>query len=149
VLTGVKQLCSLQNMAESARFRPPKSAVEEEVCVESATPKSTHYKNKWAAAILELWQKERTVKVVMIEPGGLFKDYELYKVQPLDVHVVDMDALSANYWLTKFIQEVAKPSKERYPPKTIYQIVCGIRRFLAEKNSGTDCFNPLDPSDKR
>ena len=26
-----------------------------------------------------------------------------------------MDALSLNYWLTKFIQDVAKPSKERYP----------------------------------
>ena len=26
-----------------------------------------------------------------------------------------MDALNLNYWLTKFIQDVAKQSKERYP----------------------------------
>ena len=45
-----------------------------------------------------------------------------------------MDALGLTYWLTKFIQEVAKPSKERYPAKTLYQIVCGkIRRFIKEE----------------
>lgn len=135
-------------MAEASRFRAPKSAEEEELCVENATPKSTQYKNKWAAAIFQLWQRERCLKIPTLEPGGIFKDYELYKVQPLDVSIVDMDVLSANYWLTKFVQEVAKPSKERYPPKTLYQIVCGIRRFLAEKRLD-NCFNPLDPSDKR
>ena len=42
-----------------------------------------------------------------------------------------MDTLSLNYWLTKFIQDVAKPLKERYPAKTLHQIVCGkIRRFI-------------------
>ena len=46
------------------------------------------------------------------------------------VSLVKMDTLS-HYWLTKFIQEVAKPLKERYPDKTLHQIVCGkIRRFI-------------------
>ena len=58
-----------------------------------------------------------------------------------------MDALSVNYWLTKFVEEVAKPSKERYPPKTLYQIVCGLRRLMEENNEKLD-FNPLDASDK-
>ena len=50
------------------------------------------------------------------------------------VSLVQIDASSLNYWLTKFIQEVAKPSKERYQAKTLYQIVCGkIRRFIEEK----------------
>ena len=48
-----------------------------------------------------------------------------------------MDTLSLlNYWLTTIIQEFAKPSKERYPAKTLHQIVCG------------KVFNPLDASDK-
>lgn len=59
-----------------------------------------------------------------------------------------MDALSVNYWKTKFVQEVAKPSKERDPPKTLYQIVSGLRRFMEEKNEKMD-FNPVDASDKR
>ena len=33
----------------------------------------------------------------------------------MEVSLVQMDALSLNYWLTKFIQDVAKLSKERYP----------------------------------
>ena len=46
------------------------------------------------------------------------------------------------------MQEVAKPSKERYPPRTLYGIVAGIRRFLAEKKPGED-INPLSTFDKR
>ena len=59
-----------------------------------------------------------------------------------------MSVLSINYWLTKFIQEVARPSKERYPPKTLYCIIAGIRRFLAEQKLCED-INPLNTSDKR
>ena len=44
--------------------------------------------------------------------------------------LVEMDALSLNYWMVKFGQEAAKPSKERYPPKTLYQIVFGMRRYV-------------------
>ena len=47
------------------------------------------------------------------------------------VSLVQMDTFSLNYLLTKFIQEVAKPLKERYPAKTLHQIVCEkIRRFI-------------------
>ena len=53
-----------------------------------------------------------------------------------------------NSWLTKFVQEVAKPSKERYSPRTLYGIVAGIRRFLAEEKPGADV-NPMSTSDKR
>ena len=60
-----------------------------------------------------------------------------------------MDGLSVNYWLTTFVQEVAKPSKERYPPKTLlYKIVCGLRRYMEENNAKLD-FNPLEALDKR
>lgn len=33
-------------------------------------------------------------------------------------------------------------SEERHPPKTVYGIICSIRRYLEEKN-GADAFNPL------
>ena len=137
----------LSKMAEY-RFRQPKSVEDEERCVLNAIPKSTRYKNKWAARIFEEWGKARFPKVATLEPGGLFKEYDLHKVQSLEIPLLQMDALSVNYWLTKFVQEVAKPSKERYPPKTIYQIVCGLRRFMEENNEKLD-FNPLDASDKR
>ena len=56
--------------------------------------------------------------------------------------------MSVNYWLTKVVQEVTKPSKECYPPRTLYSIAAGIRHVLAEKKPGED-INPLSTSDKR
>ena len=40
--------------------------------------------------------------------------------------------------LTVSIQEVAKPSKERYSPKTLHSIIAGIRRSLAEQKPSED-----------
>ena len=50
------------------------------MCVLNAFPKSTRYKNKWAARIFEEWGKARFPKVATLEPGGLFKEYDLHKV---------------------------------------------------------------------
>ena len=69
-------------------------------------------------------------------------------MESLDTPLVEMFVLSIYYWLTKFVQEVAKPSKERYPPKTLYGIISGIRRFLAEQKPSED-ITPLNTSDKR
>lgn len=48
----------------------------------------------------------------------------------------------------KFAMEVAKDSEERYPPRTVYGIVCGVKRHLGDKN-GNKALNPLDAHDKR
>ena len=80
--------------------------------------------------------------------GGLFKDYELHKVNPVSCELEDMDAISLNYWLAKFVMEVVKDSGERYPPRTVYGIVCGLKRHLGNKY-GDEALNPLDTHDKR
>ena len=56
-----------------------------------------------------------------------------------------MDADTLNYWLSKFVQEVANSKGERYPARTVYGIVCGLRRHLTEAVG----LNPLDAGDKR
>ena len=122
-----------------SRFRDAKTAEEEVNLVRNAVHKSTQYKNKWAYGIFEEWQLSRSQ--VYLKPT-------IHEVQSLDTPLVKMSVLSINYWLTKFIQEVAKPSKERYPPKTLYGIIAGIRRFLAEQKPSEDV-NPLNTSDKR
>ena len=129
-------------------FWEAKTAEEEVILVQNALPKSTQYKNKWAYGIFEEWQRQRLVKVPIVKVVGLFKNYDFHQVESLETPLVETSALSVNYWLTKFVQEVAKPSKERYPPRTLYGIVAGIRRFLAEKKPGED-INPLSTSDKK
>ena len=52
--------------------------------VESAVPKSTHYKIKWTFRIFEQRQKQRVIKIPTVEVSGLFKDYDFHLVQSLD-----------------------------------------------------------------
>ena len=65
----------------------------------------------------------------VLDKGGLFNGYDLHKVPQLSTSVKEVDAVTLNYWLSKFVMEVAKKSQERYPPKTVYGIVCGNRRY--------------------
>ena len=66
------------------------------------------------------------MKVPILDPGGLFKDYELHKVIPVSWEIEDMDAISLDYWLTKFLMEVAKDSGKRYATRT-------VKRHLGDK----------------
>ena len=74
--------------ALSVRFREPKTFCEEEELVEKAVPSST--KNKWALSVFGEWQFARTIKVPVLDPGGLFKDYDLHKVATLSTGIEEM-----------------------------------------------------------
>ena len=142
-------------MAESfatntvSRFRSPKTGEEESKLLQGSIPKSTAYKTKWAIKIFHEWQINRKVKGPVLDAGGAFKDYgDLYKVQSLCTDLANMDANALNYWLSKFVQEVANSEGKVYPARTLYGIICGIRRHL-EETVGSEALNPLDASDKR
>ena len=92
----------------SERFRVSKTSFQENVLVNDAVPASTKYKNNWAVSIFSEWQKLREVQVPLLDCGGLFKDYDLHKVTTLSADIAGMDALSLNYWLSKFVMEIAK-----------------------------------------
>ena len=66
----------------------------------------------------------------ILEPSGLFKDYELHKVNSVSCEKEDMDAITLDYWLMKFVMEVTKDSGERCSPRTVYGIVCGLKCHL-------------------
>ena len=76
----------------------PETIEEEELCIERAVPKSTRYKNKWSVPILEHWQQVRSVKFPIVE------EYELDKVRSLTQLITEMDALTLNYWFSKFVR---------------------------------------------
>ena len=100
----------------SERFHVPKTSFQENVLVNDAVPASTKYKNKWAVSIFAEWQRLREVQVPVLDCGGLFKDYDLHKVTALSADIAGMDALSLNYWLSKFVMEVTKsPVKDILP----------------------------------
>ena len=65
----------------------------------------------------------------------MFEYYDLHEAGALSTRIEDMDALSLNYWhgLSKSFMEVAKKNGERFPTKTLYWIVCEIRRCFEKK----------------
>ena len=67
-----------------SRFRQAKTAEEEVNLVQNGVLKSTRYKNKWAFGIFEQRQKQRFIKIPVVEVSGLFKDYDVHLVQSLD-----------------------------------------------------------------
>ena len=111
-------------MAEKKKGRPShfpwlKSASEEQVLADEAVPSSTKYKNKWDLKIFQEWRQQREIKVPILDPGGHFKDYELHKVNPVSCEIEEKDAISLNYWLTRFVMEVNKDSVKRYTQRIV------------------------------
>ena len=101
------------------RFCFPKTIEDEELCVERAVPKSTRYKNKWEVGIFEDWQRVRSVKFPIVEIGGVFKEYEFDKVQPLTRPITEIDALTLNYWLSKFCSRGGKVVQRSIPSENV------------------------------
>ena len=100
-------------------------------CVINPIPKSTVYKNKWASQIFRAWQGQRANKICTIEPSGVFKGKDIgLDVQELTESIESQNAKSVN-------------------SRTLYNIVCRLKRFSVEKN-GEGALNPLAAvSDRR
>ena len=96
----------------------------------------------------ELGKQPASTEILYTSPGSVFKDYDVHRVWSLEEKLEDLDSLSLNYWLTKFVQEVANKNGGRYPSRSLYGIVCGLKRYLEDVNGG-NALNPLDSSDKR
>ena len=111
-------------------------------------PKSTQYTGKWSVEVFRTWQAAREQKFCILEAGSVFKDHDVHRVETLEEKLQDLDSLSLNYRLTKFVQEVANKNSGRYPSRSLYGTVCGLKRYLEDVNGG-NALNPLDSSDKR
>ena len=68
--------------------------LEEDSLLVQSKPKSTQYKEKWAVEVFRSWQAAREQKFCILDPGSVFKDYDLHRVQSLKEKLEDMDSLS-------------------------------------------------------
>ena len=76
---------------ESGRFRVPKSWQKDSVFGQSNT-ESTEYKDKWAVEVFRNWQAEQ--KFPSVDPGSVFKDYDVHRVQSLQEKKEDLQRQS-------------------------------------------------------
>ena len=130
----------------AGRFRSPKSKEEETSLVSEATPKATQYNTKWGRKVFEEWQQRRQHTCAMLEVVGV-ADLKC-DVQGLTVSLEHMSANTLNFWLSEFVCEVAKENGERYPPNSLYLLICAINHHLSE-TGGENAFNVLNRADKR
>ena len=108
---------------------------------ESRTPANTKVNTSWAVRCWEEWAVERNVKV---RKNSSKEKY--YEVNP-DIKKVANEQL--DYWLGKFVLEIGKKKKPGgvYLPNTLYQMCCGLQRFLRDNGRpGLDVFE--DPKFK-
>ena len=95
--------------------------------VRNAIPQTTRYKNRLGVRIFEDWQSGRENKAVMCESNP----FSLY-LQNLETELCSMTARTLNFWLIKFVQELCDKDGKPYPGRTVYQIVCSLKRHLDE-----------------
>ena len=66
----------------------------------------------------------------LLEPGRVFKDYDVHRQLSFEERLEDLDSLSLKFWLTKFVRDVANKTGGRYTPRSLYEIFCGLKRHL-------------------
>ena len=98
--------------------------------------KSTQYKNKWAYGIFEEWQRQRLVKVPIVEVVGLFKNYDYHHVESLETPLVEMSVLSVNYWLTKLFARGRKALKRTLPSENLVRHCCWYSSLARREETG-------------
>ena len=60
---------------------------------------------------LRSWQAACEQKFCILDPGSVFKNYYFHRVRSLEEKLEDLASLSLNYWLTKFVHEIANKNK--------------------------------------
>ena len=113
------------------RFAKPISDVQIQAKIGDAVPKSTKYKEKWAANLFENWRQQRNEKAC--NTGGITDVKILHNSLESDEEL--------NRSLALFVCEVRKRSGSKYPPNTLHGMVASIQHYLKGKKKIVRQFN--------
>ena len=118
------------------RFRQPKSVEDEKKSVDNAVPKSTAYKTKWSCKVFEEWKQNRLVKSCTLEPGRPFYHERLRRRSTKFGHGHYRYVWMQSQLLAVEVRSRSKlhSSGERYPSRSLYSIICGLKRHLSDVN---------------
>ena len=106
------KVTSLDLPSTSARFASPVSDNDIMQLKLSQINKNTAKNTNWSFSVFESWRNERSNDIP-------------------ELH--NMGKATMAFWLTRFIMEVRNAKGEEYPPKTLYQLICGLLRHIREK----------------
>ena len=98
-------------------FATFKTDADIEAAQASATPLNTAKSTNWAVKIWREWTTHRRKHCYAVN---------------CPPHILLSTRHQLNRWLSKFVLEVRRQDGEPYPPQTLYQICCGLQRYVRE-----------------
>jgi hypothetical protein len=106
---------------------------EEDVCEaeKGFIPSNTRRCNTWAVKNFTSWLAS-------------LDDHEQAAADPDSILLTDDPNTHCSY-LCKFVMETRKENGEKYPPRTLFQLLSGLLRYMREKKN--DAFNIFDEKD--
>ena len=120
-------------LSPSSRFNITVSDSEIEKSSKGYIPKNTSRSTSWAVRVFTQWIEQRNKHMEITYPLDLLE--KAYG------HSIICECLQ------RFVSEARRADGTNYPPKTIYQILCGLLRYSRENHS--DPINFLDRKDTR
>ena len=122
-------------LSPTSRFNNTVSADEIASSSKGFIPTNTSRSTGWAYRVFQQWLEQRNRRTEEKYPDDLLMREEVY----------DCDTISG--CLQRFVSEARRVDGTPYPPKTLYQILCGLLRYSKEHQ--TDPPNFLDRKDTR
>ena len=123
-------VADLRSVCPNKRF----NFIKNEDIVQLSTqkpPTTTKYSTNWGVRNFNTWRKSRNESVTTCSV-------------PLDL-LENSNIHDLNHWLSFYVVETRNCRGEKYPPKTLYQLLSGLLRYAREKNFS--CPNFLDTKD--
>ena len=120
-------------LSPSSRFNTTVSDAEVEKSSKGCVPKNTSRSTSWAVRVFNQWIEQRNKR--------------MDATYPLDLLEKEYDPSVISECLQRFVSEARRADGTNYPPKTIYQMLCGLLRYSRENQS--DPANFLDRKDSR
>jgi len=98
-------------------YSSPKSQAAFEEAAELGIPEKTRQLTKWAVGVWEAWAKSRNRRLLLEE-------------KPFNCSFEKLSVQEMNFWLCRFVLEVRQRDGNPYLPLTLYQLCCGLLRYL-------------------
>ena len=98
---------------------------------EHAVPATTKKSTSWAVTVWTEWSKGRQ---------------EHFRNDPMELppHLMVCRKQELDHWLSRFVIEARRKDGKPHPPNTLYQLCCGIMRYVRGENPKINFFTDPD-----
>ena len=108
---------SRKKVTNDSRFAVPVNPDELKAAAQGVVPENTRRRNNWAEKNLKEWAASRST---------------LMPNEPVPNLLECRDPSEFNKWLCRYVLETRQENGKPYPPKSLYNLLCGIQRITRD-----------------